>query len=63
MSAGDVIRKKITELEEARRVAEINMHRADAAIWALKSILNETAGQEETGQGQEETGQGSGDNK
>ena len=28
-------------MEEVRRMAEINIHRADAAIWALKSVLGE----------------------
>jgi len=41
MDSVEAIKKKISELEEVRRMAEINIHRADAAIWALKSVLGE----------------------
>ena len=60
MESIELIKKKIAELEEARRMAEINMHRADAAIWALKSVLEEA----KTGNQEQPNEEGkSGDNK
>ena len=60
MDSIELIKKKIAELEEARRMAEINMHRADAAIWALKLVLEEA----KTGNQEQPNEEGrSGDNK